>query len=234
MADQRLIKDRLVVDGVGPLTPMAAEQGIGRRTCTYGYGRVTARYTATVEIERADVSLAGLATDPMHCLPPDVVQYLWPSRYCDSDRFEAPVAREFGHLAGGDKVLAIAKFVGGYLTYLPGVSGSTTTASDAYVQRQGVCRDFAHLLIAMVRAADIPARMVGAYALGVSPPDFHAVVEVWLDGAWHLIDPTGMAEPGGIVRIGVGRDATDVAFLTIFGRGGLIEQWVRVEAPPRN
>ena len=99
----------------------------------------------------------------------------------------------------------------------------------SFVQRRGVCRDFAHLLISFARAATIPARIVSAYAPDVSPPDFHAVAEIWLDGSWHLVDATGMARPNDIVRIGVGRDATDIAFLTTFGDMVFQEQRVEVK-----
>ena len=93
----------------------------------------------------------------------------------------------------------------------------TTTAADAFVSRQGVCRDYAHLMASFARAAGMPARLVSAYAWRLEPPDFHAVVEVWLDGAWHLLDATGLAPIEGLARICVGRDATDIAFMTIFG-----------------
>ncbi|MCD2322585.1 transglutaminase family protein [Sphingomonas sp. IC-56] len=232
LADQRLVSDKLTLWGTGPLTPVAAEEGVGRRTWASGAGRITAHYTALVEIDRPVIAMAGLPISPKHRLPAEVIGYLWPSRYCDSDRFENFVARSFGHLTGGDKVLAIAAWIATHIEYLPGVSDSRTSASDTYLQRQGVCRDFAHLLIAMVRAADIPARMVGAYGWRVTPQDFHAVAEVWLDGAWHLVDASGLARPEHIIRIGVGRDATDVSFLTIFGHGGLIAQAVTVESVP--
>jgi len=228
MADQVLVWDRLRVAGVGPLSPIPAQDGIGRRTWMHGETRITADYEAMVDVNRAPAALDGLPIDPLAALPADVVPYLFPSRYCDSDRFEAAVLREFGHLAGGDKVGAIAAWIRRHLDYAPGLSSSTTTASDTFVAHHGVCRDFAHLLIAMVRAADIPARMVGAYGLGVSPQDFHAVAEVWLAGAWHLVDATGMAPTEGIVRLGVGRDATDIAFLTVFGRADFLAQSVTV------
>ena len=91
-----------------------------------------------------------------------------------------------------------------------------------------MCRDFAHLTVALCRAGGIPARCVSAYAPGVDPPDFHAVAELWLDGGWHLVDATGMSRCGDIARVAVGRDATDIAFLTIFGSATLIEQRVSV------
>jgi len=229
LPDQRLLEDRLTLWGSGPLRPVAGEEGIGRRTWARGDGVVEALYTALVEVGRTEPDLERLAADPLHALPPAVVPYLWPSRYCDSDRFEPWVRERFGDLAGGAKVAALARWVRARVAYVPGSSTGRTGASDTFVQRQGVCRDFAHLLIALVRAADIPARMVGAYAHGVRPPDFHAVVEVWLDGGWRLLDPTGMARAGGIARICVGRDATDISFLTVFGTADLLEQRVSVE-----
>jgi transglutaminase-like putative cysteine protease len=227
--DQTLVTDLLRIGGVEALRPIAADGGLGRRTWTRGEGRVTAHYTATVDVERTADRLAGLPADDVKLLPAEVVAYLFPSRYCESDRFDAVVRREFGGLTGGDKVEAMAAWIRGHLDYVPGSSNATTTAADTYVAHRGVCRDFAHLLIALTRAADIPARMVGAYAWRLDPPDFHAVVEVWLDGAWRLIDATGLAPVEGVARIGVGRDATDISFMTIFGEAECLSQTVKVE-----
>lgn len=227
-SDQRLITDLLKIGGVEPLRPIAADSGLGRRTWTRGQGNFSAHYTATVDVERPAATLHGLTVDNVKTLPAEVVPYLFPSRYCESDRFDAVVRREFGRHQGGDKVEAMARWIRGHLDYVLGSSDVTTTAADTYVAHRGVCRDFAHLLIALTRAADIPARMVAAYAWRLEPPDFHAVVEVWLEGAWRLIDATGMAPVEGLVRIGAGRDATDVSFLTIFGEATCLSQSVTV------
>jgi transglutaminase-like putative cysteine protease len=96
-------------------------------------------------------------------------------------------------------------------------SDSETTAVETLVQRVGVCRDFAHLGIAFCRALGIPARFITCYAFGLSPPDFHAVFEAYLDGRWWLFDATRQAALDGVVRIGLGRDAAEVAFATPFG-----------------
>lgn len=229
MHDQVLLTDRLTVGSAEPLRPVLGDESLGRRTWASGEGRVIVRYTATVDIDREPTRLAGLAADKLKDLPPLVVPYLFPSRYCESDRFETAVRREFGHVQGGDRVQAMADWIRGHLDYVPGSSNVNTTAADTYVGHAGVCRDFAHLLIAMARASDIPARMVGAYAWRLDPPDFHAVVEVWLNGGWHLVDPTGLAPTEGIVRIGVGRDATDISFLTVFGNAAYNDQRVSVE-----
>jgi transglutaminase-like putative cysteine protease len=229
LPDQVLVTDNLLVGGVDPMTPVAAEESLGRRTWARGSGRITARYTATLDVHRPAPRLQGLYVGEKSRLPASVVQYLFPSRYCEADRFQQFVHRQFGHLGDGDKAAAIAGWIRDRLEYAPGSSDSSTSAADTFIARRGVCRDFAHLMIAMARAADIPARMVGAYAWRLDPQDFHAVVEVWLGGAWHLVDPTGLAPCDGIVRIGVGRDATDISFLTVFGEAQLIEQWVNVK-----
>lgn len=226
--DQRLIEDQLVIDGAGTLTTLPAEEGIGRRTWMEGEGRWIARYTAIVDVERAPPALETLGAVPRHSLPSETVRYLWPSRYCESDRLEAFVTREFGALEGGAKIAAMADWVHAWLAYCPGSTDETTTALDVLSAREGVCRDYAHLLVSMARASGIPARCVSAYAWQLNPPDFHAVVEVWLDGAWHLVDPTRLAPVEGLVRIGVGRDAVDIAFMTAFGTAELNEQRVSV------
>lgn len=232
MTDQILIEDRLTISGVEPLVPTTGEEGIGRRTWTRGEGRFTARYTAIVDVDRPVPYIATLPADDLRTLPAMVVPYLFPSRYCEADRLRSLIAHDFDHLAGGEKVAAMAGWIFDNLDYLAGTSDGATTAVDTFVSRQGVCRDFAHLLIALVRAADIPARMVAGYAWNLNPPDFHAVVEVWLGGAWQLIDPTRLARPDSIVRIGVGRDATDISFLTIFGEARMLEQRVTVTRLP--
>jgi transglutaminase-like putative cysteine protease len=228
LADQVLSEDRLTVAGSGPLKPIGAEDGIGRRTWMRAEGNCRASYRATLTVERAAIAIGALAASPLPDLPPEVVPYLWPSRYCEADRFEAFVEKSFAGLEGGARVVAMAEWIGREMDYVLGSSDVTTTAVDAFLSRRGVCRDFAHLMASFARAAGIPARLVSAYAWGLKPPDFHAVVEVWLDGAWHLIDATGLAPTEGLARICVGRDATDIAFMTIFGTGEMRAQSVQV------
>ena len=157
-----------------------------------------------------------------------LVPYLLPSRYCQSDRLEGFVRREFGGLAGGALAAALGDWVANSLEYQSNTSSGETTALDTFASRSGVCRDYAHLLVALARAGEIPARCVAAYAPGVDPPDFHAVAELWLDGAWRLIDATRMAPAEAIARVCVGRDATDIAFMTTFGVAQFVSQSVRV------
>lgn len=228
LPDQILIEDLLTVNGSGPLHPITGEDGIGRRTWAATEGLFHARYTATVDVARNLAALDSLAADPLDALPPEVVPYLWPSRYCEADKFEAFVEKQFEGSEGGARIAAMSDWVRTEMAYVPGSSDTETTAAHAFVSRQGVCRDYAHLLASFARAASIPARLVSAYAWQLDPPDFHAVVEVWLAGAWHLVDPTGLAPPEGFARIAVGRDATDIAFMTIFGEARMRSQSVTV------
>jgi transglutaminase-like putative cysteine protease len=168
-------------------------------------------------------------------LPAEVIPYLWPSRYCEADRFEAFVRREFPGPSSGATVRAMAHWIYEHVDYTLGSSDASTTAVDVFVTRQGVCRDFAHLMASFARALGVPARLVSAYAWDLDPPDFHAVVEVWLDGGWYLVDATELAPLDGLVRIAVGRDATDIAFMTIFGNAALCSQAIsvtRIDAVP--
>lgn len=228
LPDQLLLEDLLTVGGAGPLRPIVGEEGIGRRTWLSASGLFEARYRATVDLSRAPDAIESFAAAPARDLPAEVVPYLWPSRYCESDRFEAFVERRFGTIEGGAKVLAMADWIRAEVDYVIGSSDSTTTAVDSFVSRQGVCRDYAHLMASFARAAGIPARLVSAYAWRLDPPDFHAVVEVWLGGGWRLVDATRLAPLDGLVRISVGRDATDIAFMTIFGEARMLRQSVQV------
>ena len=150
------------------------------------------------------------------------------SRYCPSDRFVFFVNDEFAGLEGGALVIAMRDWIQHHFSYVPGASSQETTALDTFVSRQGICRDYAHVLITLVRACGIPARFASVYALGIEPQDFHAVAEVFLGGEWHLVDATGMAREGSMAKIGIGRDAADVAFLTAYGPAWMNSQSVSV------
>lgn len=145
------------------------------------------------------------------------IRYLRQSRYCESDVL-APTARSlFRGLAGAELVSAVRQWVATEVRYVSGSSNSTDSALRTLIARKGVCRDFSHLTVAMLRALDVPARMVSTYAPGLTPMDFHAVAEAFVDGAWHVLDATGTAPRQSLVRIATGRDAADIAFLTVIG-----------------
>lgn len=208
---------------------VVAENGLGVRTWIRVDDTFHCDYSCTVTVDRPALQLDQLPSVPPHLLPGDAVRYLMPSRYCPSDEFQSLVAAEFGSQEGGARVVAMTDWIYESFQYVPGSSSGQTTALDTFVQRQGVCRDYAHVLIAFCRASAIPARFVSAYAPDVTPQDFHAVVEVFLDGTWHLVDPTRMARATDIARIGVGMDAAEVAFLSSYGPVTLETQTVSVE-----
>lgn len=185
-------------------------------------GPLTLGYAATVELAHHTADPALLAEVPVAELPTAVLSYLYPSRYCQSDRLIKLATHEFGHLYNGhSRVLAIQQWVQQRVTFASNTSNSNTSAVDTLIERVGVCRDFAHLMIALCRAVNIPARFATGTDYGadpaLGPPDFHAYVEVYLGGHWFIFDPSGTAMPMGLVRLGTGRDAADVAFATIFG-----------------
>ncbi|CUS45889.1 MAG: transglutaminase family protein [Pseudomonadota bacterium] len=228
MADQRLEQQDLSIYCNEPLRAVRGEEGIGQRTWARGDGAFRVEYRAVVAIDRGVADLAALAPTPARMLPAVTIPYLLPSRYCESDKFEGFVEQEFAGLEGGALAAAMGDWVRGHLTYASGSSSGVTTALMTFADRRGVCRDYAHLLVALARAGGIPARCVSAYAPGVDPPDFHAVAELWLAGAWHLVDATGMASCSDLARVAVGRDATDIAFMTVFGRAVMNQQRVVV------
>ena len=160
----------------------------------------------------------------------DTFAYLQASRFCESDRLVDFAREQFGALEPGfSRVTAICNWICENVEYRRGSSNEQTSATETLAQRAGVCRDFAHLAIALCRALDIPARFVSCYALGLAPADFHAVFEAYLGGAWWLFDPTRQAALDGLIRIGIGRDAAEVAFASIYGKAEPEDMRVRIE-----
>ena len=185
-------------------------------------GPLSVSYAATVDIVHHRSAPAQIAEVPVRSLPPEVMGYVYPSRYCQSDRLLKLANDEFGGLwQGYDRVLAIRDWVQRHVTFASNTSNSNTSAVDTLVEQVGVCRDFAHLMISLCRAINIPARFTTGTDYGadpsLGPPDFHAYVEAYLGDRWYLFDPSGTAIPMGLIRFGTGRDAADVAFATIFG-----------------
>ncbi|HEY0946403.1 MAG TPA: transglutaminase family protein [Opitutaceae bacterium] len=176
------------------------------------------RYTATVETAYP-VLPAEIAHENPGRVPLNILTYALPSRYCESDRL-APFAWElFGHYTNrAEQVRAICAWLDANLTYAPGASDSRTSAWEVWQTRRGVCRDYAHLGVALCRALTIPARYLGCFAAGLEPMDFHACFEAYLGGKWYLFDPTDNIAPENIAVIARGRDAANCALTTIFGR----------------
>ena len=157
-------------------------------------------------------------------LPDDVLHNLMPTRYCESDHLSHAAQKLFGKVPHGyARIRAIIDWLQENIDYRLGSSNVTTTARDVFVNRTGVCRDYAHLAITFCRALNIPARLVVGYArFEEPPPDFHAVFEAYLGGQWVLFDPTRLSPVEELIRIAIGGDAKDVAFATIFGPARMV------------
>jgi transglutaminase-like putative cysteine protease len=230
LADQHVERSHLSASPCDHFVRVPAQDHIGERIWLRTEGRLLVDYSAKIRIDRPVRDIAALPALPPHSLPGETVQYLLPSRYCPSHQFTDFVEATFGALQGGERITAIRDWIAAHLSYVPGASNVETTAVETFHSGQGVCRDYAHLMITLARAGEIPARIASVYAPGVNPPDFHAVAQVFLDGAWHLVDPTGMAQPSEMAIIGIGRDCGDVAFMTAFGPLVMNSQSVAVQA----
>ncbi|HEX7130935.1 MAG TPA: transglutaminase family protein, partial [Iamia sp.] len=147
----------------------------------------------------------------------DLLRYVRPSRYCEADRLGAFARGEFAGLEDHALLDAVSSWVGSRVAYIAGSSRPTDGAITTLLGREGVCRDFAHLVIALLRACDVPARLVSVYAPGLAPMDFHAVAEAHVGGEWWALDATCLAPRTAMVRIATGRDAADTAFLSTAG-----------------
>jgi hypothetical protein len=185
-------------------------------------GRLNVAYRATVDMTHHRVDPAQLTEVPVRSLPLEAMHYIYPSRYCESDRLMRLAFKEFGGLwQGHGRVQAIMKWVQRHIAFTSNVSSSKTSAVETLIEQAGVCRDMTHLMITLCRALNIPARFVTGTDYGadpaLGPPDFHAYVEAYLGDRWYIFDASGTGIPMGFVRIGTGRDAADVAFATMFG-----------------
>jgi len=171
-------------------------------------GTVTASYQATILGE----------ADPAPVRDIDLMTYLWPSRYAEADKFFGFAATEFEKHVGDSATLLekVSSWVGTRLSYVPGSSDPIDGAVDTLLAGKGVCRDYAHLVVALLRAVNVPARLVAVYAPGCEPMDFHAVAEAFVDGVWRVVDATCLSPRQSMVRIATGRDAADTAFLDNF------------------
>jgi transglutaminase-like putative cysteine protease len=165
-----------------------------------------------------DAIVTGRA-EPAPVTEPDRVVFTRPSRYAESDRLFGFARKQFGahREAGPDLLGDVVSFVASRLDYVPGSSTGTDGATDTLLGGAGVCRDYAHLTIGLLRALDVPARLAAVYAPGCDPMDFHAVVEAAVGDAWTAVDATHLAPRPSLLRISTGRDAADTAFLTNYG-----------------
>ncbi|MFG6443792.1 transglutaminase family protein [Microbacterium sp. P06] len=206
-------------DRVYTPTEIVDQTGSRLHRFTGDAGPLIVRYDATVTGPAATTRTSDLET----------ITYLRPSRYCQSDEVFAQARRQFRGLVGLELIDAVSQFVAASVAYTPGLSLGTDSAVTTLMTGQGVCRDYAHVVIALLRAMDMPARYAACYAPGLEPMDFHAVAEAYFEGAWYVIDATRLSDRRSLVRIATGRDAADCAFLSYHGANLTLDH-LRVDA----
>lgn len=179
---------------------------------------VNINYSAVIDTSYKQTAGNLLTHVPVMDMGTSVLPYLFPSRYCQSDKLFRFAHNKFGKMDNAfEKVLALTNWIHDNVEYLSGSTNSQTSAYDTVTEQAGVCRDFAHLGIALCRALDIPARYFTGYAYQLNPPDFHACFEAFIGGDWVIFDATKLVPLNGLVKIATGRDAADAAIATIFG-----------------
>lgn len=190
-------------------------------------------YTATVECATEVMPTSKIDPTSIAEMDRSAIPYLFPSRYCQSDKLGRLAWDLFGKIPSPyEKVIAIVDWIHSNVDYVSGSTDSGTSAYDTVIQRTGVCRDFAHLGIALCRALNIPARYFSGYSYQLNPPDFHACFECHVGGRWLIFDATRLAPLNGLVRIGTGRDAADASTASIFGQVQLTSMKVSCQLAP--
>jgi transglutaminase-like putative cysteine protease len=230
---QVIIEESLFTDPWLTYEEIAGDDGVSRfiRVRSNGNSHFMIRYQARVDIDYNTIHQRMLAqTVPVSRLEADEMHYLFPSRYCQSDKLQKLASKEFGNIETAyGKVAAITEWIYNNVEYTSGATNSGTSAYDTLTERVGVCRDFAHLGIALCRALTIPARYFTGYAYGLNPPDFHACFEAYIGNEWVFFDPTKLVPVNGLVKIANGRDAADAAVASIFGRASSTSMIVKCE-----
>ena len=232
---QRVSKESLTVEGATPTYSFTDPATANRINRLYAEGgRVTVNYGGTVELDHVIADPASIEERSIRSMPSEVIAYILPSRFCPSDKMRSIAAAIFGNVAPGyGRVATICEWVTQHVRFKSGASDAMTCAINTFDSRTGVCRDYAHLMITMCRALNIPARYVTGVDYGsdpaLGPTDFHAYVEVFLGQRWYLFDPTALTPVMGLIRIGTGRDAADVSFATLFGNVRCLRPVVGIE-----
>jgi transglutaminase-like putative cysteine protease len=219
-ASQTILDEKFVVEPQVKVTEFTPDDSRNRfvRLNTGRHKTLSITYSASVECDFQVYSAGAVEATPVAELSGSTIPYLFPSRYCQSDRLNRLAWDLFGKIENPhEKVVAISDWIHANVEYLRGSTDSITSAYDTVTQRTGVCRDFSHLGIALCRALNIPARYFSGYAYQLEPPDFHACFECFIGGSWVVFDATRLAHLNGLVRIGTGRDAAEAAVASIFG-----------------
>jgi transglutaminase-like putative cysteine protease len=232
---QRILDERLTIEPFGRYEEVKDWYGNTIERWELGPGQTTIIDDALIEVPAlADDYNRRAYSVPVIRLPQEVVRYLMPSRYCDSDKTQDFASRQFGWLVNGvDRVIAISNWVHHNIRYVTGSGRPDISASEIIARGYGVCRDFAHVAIALCRSVNIPARYVTGHLpdIGVwdpgTPMDFHAYIEVFLGGTWCTFDARYNTPRVGRVKIAHGLDAADCAISTTFGDARLqsIQVW---------
>lgn len=222
-AQQRVLAEAVVVDP-DVVWRVDTEPSFGNRLLRMRAdpGKLDVRYVGTVEVAHYMAEPERVVAGPIADLPPEVIRFMWPSRYCQTDQVQQLAWHEFGNMAPGyGQVDAVCQWVRSRIEFRVGTSTIETSALETLENGTGVCRDFAHVTIALLRSLNYPARFVTGVDYGapegLGPPDFHAYVEAFIGARWWLCDATGISPLTGLIRIGTGRDAADVSFATMFG-----------------
>ncbi len=227
--DQQIHNESLTIEPCVQAEEFTIGSGMNRfsRIKTTAPGELTISYNADVSAATKIVPISSISPDSPANLSPEAIPFLFPSRYCPSDKMRETAQELFGNLNSPQEIaIAVSDWIYANIAYVSGSSGETSSGKDTYDQKQGVCRDFAHLGITFCRALNVPARYATVYAYQLDPPDFHACFEVFIDGWWYLFDATRLAPLNGLVRIATGRDAADAAVCTIFGNPELTKSQV--------
>ncbi len=202
-----------------------------RATLPLGEAKIVTEVTAEISLTNA-IPYIKPEFVPIHELPPDVLHFILPSRYCQSDLYEINqlVVQITANLKPGyDQVEAIRSWIYNNIMYQYGISNSSTSAYDIMHSRTGVCRDFTHLAIALCRNLCFPSRMAVGYLDQLTIMDLHAWFEVYIGGKWHVFDAVQNQTSGNRLKIAHGRDAADVAMVTEYGNASLRSLYVTVE-----
>jgi transglutaminase-like putative cysteine protease len=220
-SSQSVIEESLVIEPHVRHDQFVSASGDSRflRVVTGSESKLSVRYRASVDTQHQVIESSELDRVSVQQLDHNLITLLFPSRYCQSDQLARLAWKEFGNIENAyERVVAIADWIYRSVEYESGSTNSQTSAYDTVTQRAGVCRDFAHLGVALCRALNIPARYFAGYAYQLEPADFHACFEAFVGGRWIIFDATRLAPLNGLVRIGTGRDAADAAVVSIFGQ----------------
>jgi transglutaminase-like putative cysteine protease len=220
-ASQTVVEESLVIEPHVKHDQFVSPSGDSRflRIVTSTEKTLSVRYRASVETQHKVISSDELERVPVQQLDHYLITLLFPSRYCQSDQLARLAWQKFGSIENAyERVVAITDWIYRNVEYVSGSTNSQTSAYDTVTQRAGVCRDFAHLGVALCRALNIPARYFAGYAYLLNPPDFHACFEAFVGGRWVVFDATRLVPLNGLVRIGTGRDAADTSVVSIFGQ----------------